>query len=303
MAKCYINECGGWHEHVSGGNDLVYLWAVRSSCNGCRRLGYLCHTGCFLLKAMDSRRQLSRHNARKHPDVCADELFFETESSDMDAQLPHLVVHPIKLRSKVLQEFLVHSITDGMLLALRRFVSSACFSCATLQLDVVEEVPLLETFIVLIVARLVFRIGSVNQALLSMLLSVMVLSRPKIGPSSLPITRAQITRVITNASSRTSMYSTIPTPRPVELRNRHAYLELTEIMGHALGLQPAESIILKKYQRLVNSPRGQICWGDARARLVLPSVRHLNKIVCLLTYWFDGWDPNSSMSKANKSPI
>jgi hypothetical protein len=142
-------------------------------------------------------------------------------------------------------------------------------------------------------ARLVFRIGTVNQALLSSLLSVFVLARPQTGPSSLPITRAQLIRVITDQSNHTSIVTTIPTPRPVELGSRHAYLPLEEVIGHALGLQPPDGVILEKYQRLMSSTRGQRCLADAKMQLDGPSTSHLCKLVCSLTYKLDGWDPNS----------
>jgi hypothetical protein len=119
-------------------------------------------------------------------------------------------------------------------------------------------------------ARLVFRIGTVNQALLSSLLSVFVLARPQTGPLSLPITRAQLIRVITNQSNHTSIVTKIPTPRPVELGSRHAYLPLEEIIGHALGLQPPNGVILEKYQRLMNSTCGQRCLADAKMQLDKP---------------------------------
>ena len=253
---------------------------------------------------MDSRCQLKFHNYRKHPVVLCDDTYLNNDDASFDQVETQLInVPPIVLQSRLMQEFISHSVADGMLLSLRRFVSSACFASTSLQLDVVEDVPVLETFMVLIISRLVFRIGSVNQELLSLLLSVFVRSRPTVRPSSLPITVAQIKRVITNASSRTSICSTMPTPRPVELHNRHAYLGLSEIIGHALGLQPAVSVILEKYQRLVNSPCGQNCLTEANAILGAPTVSHLHKMICYLTFWFDGWDPNSSMTKANKSPI
>jgi hypothetical protein len=53
----------------------------------------------------------------------------------------------------------------------------------------------------------------------------------------------------------------------------------------------------------MNSTRGQRCLADAKMQLDEPNTNHLRKHVCGLTYWFDGWDPNSSMSKANKTPI
>jgi hypothetical protein len=43
----------------------------------------------------------------------------------------------------------------------------------------------------------------------------------------------------------------------------------------------------------------------AKARVAFEMISNCTRplIVCLVTYWFDGWDPNSSLSKANKTPI
>jgi hypothetical protein len=228
---------------------------------------------------------------------------FDGSGSVSDKVIEHRLASPIILRSNALQCFLMQSSTDGTLATIRRFVATAYFGLFTLPLDIIEAVPLPEAFIVILMARLVFRIGTVNQALLSSLLSVFVLARPQTGPSSLPITRAQMIRVITNQSNRTSIVSTIPTPHPVELGSRHAYLPLEEVIGHSLGLQPHEGVIAEKYQRLMNSTRGISCLSDAKIQLDVPDTNHLRKLVCCLTYWLDGWDPNSSMSKANKTPI
>jgi hypothetical protein len=37
--------------------------------------------------------------------------------------------------------------------------------------------------------------------------------------------------------------------------------------------------------------------------LDVPPTRNLRKLCCSLIFWFDGWDPNSSLCKANKTPI
>jgi hypothetical protein len=307
-AVCHVRGCYGIHHSVPFGQDSTYSWATASCCTICERKGYLCIAGCRLKKALDNRVKLKHHNYRMHgitPGLDLDHSFmFDGSGSDTDDVIGRrLVVPPIILQSKALQSFVEQAATVGMLASIRRFVATACFGSFTLPLDIINGVPLPETFIVILTARLVFRIGTVNQALLSSLLSMFVLARPQTGPSSLPITRSQMIRVITNASNRTSIVSTIPTPRPVELGSRHAYLALEEVIGHALGLQPADGVTLEKYQRLMNSPRGQRCLDDAKMRLDVPETNHLRKLVCCLTFWFDGWDPNSSMSKANKTPI
>ena len=256
MSVCHVRGCYGIHDAVAFGQDSTYPWATASCCNICKRRGYLCIAGCFLRKALDSRVKLKHHNYRMHPTIPGldldDTFMFDGIGSTNDDVLCPRVVLPIIMESKALQYFLEQSATDGTLVAIRRFVATACFGSFTLPLDIIEGVPLPETFIVILMARLVFRIGTVNQALLSTLLSVFVLARPQTGPSSLPITRAQMIRVIMNASNRTSIGSTIPTPRPLELGSRHAYLALEEVIGHALGLHPAGGIILEKYQRLMN---------------------------------------------------
>jgi hypothetical protein len=229
-AVCYGKDCVGIHYLATVGKDLTFAWAHLASCNMCKRRGYLCIEGCVLRKAIDTRAQLKRHHYRKYSKWVDNDvdLLFPIADSKLDNEEPSRfqAIPPIVLKSQILQSFLDHSIVKGMLPTLRRFVSSACLGSITLDSNVIESVPILETFTVIVMARLVFRIGTVNQALLSLLMSVFVCSRPQISPSSLPITRSQIIRVITNASSRTSINSTIPTPRPTELALRHAYLGL-----------------------------------------------------------------------------
>jgi hypothetical protein len=116
-------------------------------------------------------------------------------------------------------------------------VANACYSTSSLPSIVIESVPLHDNYIVLIVACLVLQIDSVHQALLSCLLGVFVMARPQTSPSALPITGTQLRSVISNISSSTSIVSTVPTPRPVELGLRHAYLYLEDSMGHALAMQ------------------------------------------------------------------
>ena len=109
---------------------------------------------------------------------------------------------------------------------------------------------------------------------------------------------------ITNISNSTSIVASMPTPRPRELGSRHAYyLPLAEVLGHTLGLQPPNAVILEKYQRLLREDRGTQCLAEASFALDVPPTRNLRKLCCSLIFWFDGWDPNSSLCKANKTPI
>jgi hypothetical protein len=263
MAVCHVRGCYGMHDALPLGQDSYYSWATASCCNICKRRGFLCVAGCSLRKALDSRVKLKQHNYTKHQTTQSFDLdhtfMFDGSGSVSDEVVQHRLVPPIILQSNALQCFLMQSSTDGTLAAIPCFVAIACFGSFTLPLDIIEAVPLPETFIVILMALLVFRIGTVNQALLSSLLFVFVLARPQSGPSSLPITRAQMIRVITNQSNRTSIVPTIPTPSPVELGSRHAYLPLEEVIGHALGLRPHERVIAEKYQRLMSSTRGLSC--------------------------------------------
>jgi hypothetical protein len=188
-------------------------------------------------------------------------------------------------------------------MAIRHLVCGACFSTSRLPIPVIQTILLQDTYIVLLLARLVFRIGSVHNVLLSTLLSVFVISRPSPGPSALPITRSQLYRVITNRSSRTSVASLLPTPKPTEILARHAFVDLVEAVGHALAMQPANTVVVDKYQRLMDSVQGRRCICDAQSHFVGEPVSQIPQLVCCLTFWFDGWDPNSSMTKANKTPI
>jgi hypothetical protein len=311
MVNCHVRTCHGLHAPVNGGMDKLYRWAVASRCSVCKCAGFLCVDGCTLRKDMATRFHLKMHHSNKH----RHEPVIMGEFEDNDAEdLPYEVddgecnpppTHPprIVLTSTALQAFLDKSIEEGMVASIHNFVCSACMGNRLLPGDVLGSIPLYDTYLSLLIARLVFRIGTVHQVLLSTLLSVFVAARPLNGYSSLPITRAQMIRVITNRTNRTSMASSIPTPRPQELRLRHAYLPLEDAIGHALGLQPATSLVLEKYQRLMASHQGTLCLNTARQYFDSHSLDGSPSLVCGLTFWFDGWDPNSSMSKANKTPI
>jgi hypothetical protein len=254
MAACHVRGCYGIHDILPFGQDSYYSWATASCCNICKRKGYVCVAGCLLRKAIDSRVKLKKHNYTKHQTTPAFDLdhtftMFDGSGSFSDEVGDHGLVPPITLQSNALQSFLQQSSTVGTLAAIHRFIATACFGSFTLPLDIIEGVPLPETFIVILMARLVFRIGTVNQALLSSLLSVFVLARPQTGPSSLPITRAQLIRVIMNQSiaRRLSLQSQHPALSSLgHVMLISIYLSLEEVIGHALGLQPPNGVILEK---------------------------------------------------------
>jgi hypothetical protein len=305
MALCYARTCHGLHDPITGKADAMFSWAHASCCSVCSRTGFVCGQGCVLKKALHTRSDLSRHNYRRHlvEARTAGELGL---CPDVDYSVEDISagsIQAVSLHSKALQLFIGNSRLFGMRAAIRMLVTNACYGTSNLSWLVVDSVPLHDTYIVLLVARLVLRIGSVHQALLSSLLGVFVLARPQTAPSALPITGSQIRRVISNISSSTAIVSTVPTPRPVELGLRHAYLYLEDAIGHALAMQPLTSVVLGKYQRLVNSPKGQNCLAKARAAFRLLHSCPVTPMACLITYWFDGWDPNSSLCKANKTPI
>ena len=230
-----------------------------------------------------------------------DSLGEDSESMEAMQSTPDVLL--IVLHGFALQTFLTTSKREGMVMAIRHLVCGACFSTSRLPLAVIQTILLQDTYIVLLMARLVFRIGSVHNALLSTLLSVFVIARPSPGSSALPITCLQLRRVITNRSSRLSLASALPTPTPTEIRARHAFVDLEEVVGHALAMQPAYPVVADKYQRLINTVQGRQCICDAQAHFDQAPVSQIPQLVCCLTYWFDGWDPNSSMTKANKTPI
>jgi hypothetical protein len=143
--------------------------------------GYVCVAGCSLQKAIDYRVKLKKHNYTKHRTTQAFDLdntftVFDGSGSFSDELGEHGLVPPITFQNSTLQSSLQQSSTVGMLDAIRRFVATTCFRSFTLPLDTTEGVPLPETIIVILMARLVFRIGTVNQALLSSWLFVFVLA-------------------------------------------------------------------------------------------------------------------------------
>ena len=213
QSHCFVRNCHGLHDPIPCVQDATYMWATSTLCNVCRCRGYMCLNGCKLRKALASRRQLQQHNYRKHQNLfSSDDMAFDDDIMDNEDYLAANTVPPVVLQSPSLQVFLNRSIDDGMLAAIRNYVGGACYATTMLPRHVIESVPIHDTFIVLLTARLVFRIGTVHQVLLSSLLSVFVLARPPKGPSSLPITLCQMRRVITNVSTRTSIASSMPTP-------------------------------------------------------------------------------------------
>jgi hypothetical protein len=70
---------------------------------------------------------------------------------------------------------------------------------------------------------------------------------------------------------------------------------LEDTIGHALGMQHVESVILEKYQCLVDSSKGHHCHALAnQAFEAIVPINPLQKLVCCFPFWFDGRDPNSS---------
>ena len=154
------------------------MWATATLCNVCYSPGYICLDGCALRKALETRYQLKRHNYKKHTDQNTPGDTCNRDWIDPEDDFLPLTVPQDVLRSTALQIFLNKSISDGMLAAIRNFVGGACFSTSMLPRNVVDTVPLHDTYIVLLTARLVFRIGTVHQVLLSSLLSIFVYARP-----------------------------------------------------------------------------------------------------------------------------
>ena len=312
MVHCHVPKCHGLHAPTTGGRDKVYRWATATRCSVCDCTGFMCVEGCVLRKDMATRFHLKKHHSNKHRNIPAGAGAPDEQNPDdsnpfyMDDSVEEVAVTRLPrqvLQSTALQVFLDRSIEEGMVASIHHFVSSACIGLRQPPRDVLATLPLYDTYLSLLIARLVFRIGTVHQVLLSTLLTVFVTARPHDGYSSLPLTRAQMIRVITNLTHRTSMAAAIPTPRPHEISLRHAYLPLEDAVGHALGLQAAHSVVLEKYQRLMVSPQGERSLQEARHYFASQPLDSPLSLVCGLTFWFDGWDPNSSMSKANKTPI
>jgi hypothetical protein len=193
MVHCHVFNCFGSHHPKMGCVDATYSWATVSCCDVCHKRGYMCRDGCAMRKAFTTRRQLTRHNYRKHTFTTPENLICDDGTNVPDCRL----VKPIRLHGSVaLQSFLDRAQMAGMISAIRHLVARACFSSDTLTNTVINAVPLHDTYIVLLTARLVFRIGTVHQVLLCSLLSVLVQSRPQRGPSSLAITHNQMRKVI-----------------------------------------------------------------------------------------------------------
>ena len=307
MVQCYQPRCHGRHYVFPGGQHATYTWAHSSSCSQCKCIGYLCMDNCTLRKAIKTRGQLSRHNYKQHSSSSSGMNYGSDPpinfGDNMDNVSTAEIAPMIVLPTIALETFLAKSRNEGMVMAIRTLVCGACFRTRRLPPAVIQSIPLKDTYFVLLLARIVFSIGTVHNALLSTLLSVFVISRPSTRPSALPITKAQLSSVITNKSNQMSIAASLPTPRPTEIGARHAFVDLVEVIGHALGMQPPNTVVNDKYQRLVHSVQGQKCLQEAQAHYDESRVTSLQRLVCCLTFWFDGWDPNSSMTKANKTPI
>ena len=182
MTRCAIQGCHGLHDPIACTSDISYKWATATICNVCYTNGYICVDGCSLRKAMVTRSHLHRHHFLKHQNdnMMGSDLSCDPPAHDSFDSLGdpvQLVVPPAILGSASLQCFLEKTIEEGMLVAIRHFVGGACFGSTSLSRGVIDTVPLHDTYIVLLISRLVFRIGSVHQLLLCSLLSVFMHAR------------------------------------------------------------------------------------------------------------------------------
>ena len=154
---------------MPGGQHTTYTWAHVSSCTMCPRIGYICLDGCTLRKALETRRQLRNHHYKQHDNA---RIVVEQPVDSIWDGTNAIVATPVTLdesmivlNSTALQTFLTTSIRDGMVMAIRHLVCGACFSTSRLALAVIQTISLQDTYIVLLLTRLVFRIGSVHNVL------------------------------------------------------------------------------------------------------------------------------------------
>ena len=148
LVRCYKRNCHGLHDPIPCVQDVTYMWSSATLCNVCYSPGYICLDGCVLRKALETRYQLKRHNKKKHSDQDTPVDQSNPDWMDPVDDLMPPTVPPAVLCSKALQIFLNNSISDGMLAAIRHFVCGACFSTSMLPRNVVDTVPLHDTYIV-----------------------------------------------------------------------------------------------------------------------------------------------------------
>ena len=112
-----------------------------------------------------------------------------------------------------------------------------------------------------------------------------------------------------NQTNKNSLTSIIPIPPVVCLSGKHAHVSLPTLLAYDLGLANpnVDPPYNAKFEQLVNSPRGQELFCQARAKLIaqehLIDTTHLSyvNLVVLFWMWFDGYDPNTS--KGNRHPV
>jgi hypothetical protein len=148
----------------------------------------------------------------------------------------------------------------------------------------------------LALARLVHHMGPVaTQHLSAFLLSYERICTPAgYEPTHrLPFTIRAMRQQILNTTNQNSLESLLPVPSVERAPNNSAFVPAEELVLHGLMLQQpvAERIVDVRFQKLIEVYRD----GGA--------FTPFDGIVLLYYLWMDGWDPNRSLTKLNKTPI
>jgi hypothetical protein len=123
-----------------------------------------------------------------------------------------------------------------------------------------------------------------------------ICSPPGFSPQHrLPLTVAGINQHIINTTNRHSLSRLLPIPSVRYAPNNSAYIPAREMVPHALLMQaPLEDrVVDSRFQNLLDVYRGT---RGERSELG-------DGILVLYYLWMDGWDPNRSLTKLNKTPI
>ena len=116
----------------------------------------------------------------------------------------------------------------------------------------------------------------------------------------LPSDERSFQQMILRNDTGYSLTRLLPVPNITQGTNRHAFVGLFSLIQHSLLFLQQDNHN-EKYTNLIKSVSAQTILDQAKQQI--NEELHQSTLIALVISWFDDWDKNSSMPKANKTII